>query len=258
MSPRFWSRDDLPDELKEMDPKDLVALVKKAKDSDATITNLQEEVKQAKTAFETFSNDFDSKLESKFTEFAGKFGKQPENNNNNNNNNNNEPRFTEFLVDPEKAMNERISVGLQPLAAITLQQASYTAKTSARERMQKLQRSNPGKVFDGYFFEKFESEIDALATKVPATQLANPETWEHLYYNVKGRHADEIAAQVKDGKAEFMIEPGTQPRGRESDGQSNDKLTDQELRVATKLGQTPEQFLAQKKKISSSSLGVNI
>src|SRR6266436_4401087 len=260
--PKWFSRDDFPDELKEMDPKDIVEAVKKSKESDGKIKVLEDQVKESKSAFESFSNDFNGKLEAKFAELTTKARENggDRGGDRGGDNNRRQPEtttFTDFLVDPEKAMNERIAAGMQPLVAVTLQNAGYSAKTAARERMQRLQRANPGKVFDGYFFEKFESEIDALAAKVPANQLANPETWEHLYYNVKGRHADEIAAQVKDGKAEFLIEPGTQTH-RQADADQGTKLTEQELRIAAKLGQTPEKNLEQRNKINSTAMGVNV
>ena len=93
---------------------------------------------------------------------------------------------------------------------------------------------------------------------MPVVQLTNPETWEHIFFNVKGRHAEDIAAQMNDGTLAQSIETGG--AGARSVAQTGDetKLTKQEENLATKFGISTEEFVKQKKSIGANPLGVNI
>lgn len=244
---KWGSKSELPKELQDLEVEEIVSAVKGKKALEDKLAATETELRTNKAAFETFQGEFDSKVEAKVTEMVTNAQQRVRQENN-------RPQPADFMTDPDRAFAERAA----PLTAVVMQTATYSAKNAAREKFQRSQRSNPGKNFDGYFFEKFEKEVDELSRTVPAVQLANPDTWEHLYFNVKGRHADEIAAQFKDGKLDNIIESGSAGGGRPPEQSSDDKLTDQELRLAAKLGQKPEDYLTQKKKINSSSLGVNI
>jgi hypothetical protein len=201
-----------------------------------------------KSAFETFQGEFDSKVESKVTDMVNRAqaerqraSTQPE-------------PMADFLTDPERAFAQRIA----PLAGVVTATASFAAKNAVRDKLQRSQRNSAGKNFDGYFFEKFEGEIDQLAATCTPQQLANPATWEHLFYNVKGRHADEIAAQFTDGSLRNIVESGTAGARRADEVHDETKLTEQETRIAAKLGMKPEDYLEQKKKIATSGIGVTL
>lgn len=244
---RWGSKSELPKELQDLEVEEVVEAVKQSKDLRTKLETAETELRTTKAAFETFQGDFESKVEQKVTEMVtnaqARQRQQVD-----------RPPPADFMTDPDRAFAERAA----PLVAITMQTASYSAKNAAREKFQRAQRSGGGKNFDGYFFEKFENELDELSRTCTAAQLANPQTWEHLYYNVKGRHADEIAAQFREGKLDSIIESGSAGGGRIEQVQDSDKLTDQELRLAAKLGQKPEDYLKQKKLINNNPLGVNI
>jgi hypothetical protein len=246
--PFDWGKTKLPKELEEMDPNDVVAAVKKAKDLDpeAIATKAAE---KAGAAFETFRTEFTETMTAKLDEIASRMPKPVASNGGGDN------QLADFLTDPDRAFAQRSA----PIAALALENAKYAAKNAAREKLQRQQRANPGKNFDGFFFEKFEAEIDELAKTVSAVQLAQPGTWEHLYFNIKGRHTDEVVAQVRDGKADFLVESGaTGATTRQQDDPNNIKLTAQEESLAKKMGVTPEVYLAQKKSQLSGGLGVNL
>src|ERR1700722_11398013 len=112
--------------------------------------------------------------------------------------NNNEP--ASFITDPDLAFNQRLG----PLAAITMQTAAITAKQEAQRafaRKQSTEKNNQ----DATLFERFEGEILEMAKTCTPAQLANSATWSHLYYNVKGRHTDEILSNPKS----FFVENST-------------------------------------------------
>lgn len=247
------SKEDLPEELRDMDPKDIVAAVKRSKELETEIATQKTAYSELNTKFETFNTEFETKVSSAVTEAVARATKKPAEGGGGGGG---PETLADFLTEPDKAFAQRSA----PVAALALSTAGYVAKEAARKKMQSAQRMNSGKNFDGYFFEKFENEIDELARTVPAQQLANPVTWEHIYFNVKGRHADEIAVQYKEGKLEIGIESGsTGARGSNNNNNDDaDKLTPQELKIAEKLGQTAEQFLKQKKNINSNLVGVNV
>lgn len=245
---KWGSKSELPKELQDLEVEEIVSAVRDNKDLKAKLAKAETDLGTTKSAFETFQGEFDSKVEAKVTEMVTNAQRSRQQQQD-------RPAPADFMTDPDRAFAERAA----PIVAITMQTASYSAKNAAREKFQRAQRANPGKNFDGYFFEKFESEVSELARTVPAVQLANPETWEHLYFNVKGRHSDEIAAQFREGKLDNVIESGTAGGGRPPEVHADDKLTDQELRLAAKLGQKPEDYLKQKKAIAASGgLGVSL
>lgn len=249
-----WFGRKLPKELEDLEPEEVAKRLKEAEEMKTKLGEAETKVNELNTKFETFSNDFEAKLTTAVTEAVTKATKPASSNNNKDGNNDNNRTAADFLTEPDRAFAERAA----PLAGLALNTAGYVAKEAARNKMQREQRLNPGKKFDGYFFEKYENEIDELAKTVSAQQLANPVTWEHIFYNVKGRHADEIAAQFRDGKLEIGIESGSTGNHGNNNNQGDEtKLTPQELKIAEKMGRTPEEYLKFKKTISS-GLGVNV
>lgn len=151
-----------------------------------------------------------------------------------NNNNNNEP--ASFITDPDLAFNQRVG----PLAALTMQTAAVTAKQEALRMLQRKQATEKNNI-DATLFERFEGEVLEMAKNCSAQQLANPATWAHLYFNVKGRHADEIVANPKA----FFTEDAT--RATTTQPLPEDKLTDQEAAICVKMGVKPENYLKNRK-----------
>jgi len=147
----------------------------------------------------------------------------------------NEP--ASFITDPDLAFNQRVG----PLAAITLQTAAMTAKQEAQRGFFRKQASEKNNI-DGTLFDRFESEILEMAKTCTPQQLANPATWAHLFYNVKGRHTDEI---VSNPKAFFTEDASRAPNGGAPP--PGDTLTDQEKNIAAKMGVKPEDYLKHKK-----------
>lgn len=147
---------------------------------------------------------------------------------------NNEP--ASFITDPDQAFAERAA----PLTALVMQSATIAAKGEALRAFQRKQATEKNNI-DGVLFERFEGEILEIAKTCSAQQLANPATWAHLFYNVKGRHTDEIVSNPKA----FFTEDAT--RHVNTDKPADDTLTEQELAIAKKMGVKPENYLANKK-----------
>jgi hypothetical protein len=148
--------------------------------------------------------------------------------------NNNEP--ASFITDPDLAFNQRLA----PLASITMQTAAITAKQEAQRAFGRKQVTEKNNI-DATLFERFEGEILEMARTCTPSQLANPATWAHLYYNVKGRHADEIVLNPKA----FFTEEGRRAPSDNTGGE--DQPTDQEKTIASKMGVPIENYMKNKK-----------
>jgi hypothetical protein len=156
---------------------------------------------------------------------------------------NNDPREpASFITDPDLAFNERVA----PLASITMQTAAITAKQEAQRAFFRKQSTEKNNI-DGTLFEKFEGEILEMAKNCTPQQLANPATWAHLYYNVKGRHTDEIVSNPKA----FFTEDAKRPPS-EGGGGNEPQPTDQEKRIAEKMGVPIENYMKNKKEATAS------
>jgi len=142
-----------------------------------------------------------------------------------------------FITDPDQAFNERVG----PLAALTMQTAAITAKQEALRGLQRKQATEKNNI-DASLFERFEGEVLELAKNCTATQLANPATWVHLYYNVKGKHTDEI---VSNPKSFFTEDASRSPTS--DNGLKEDQSTDQEKSIASKMGVPIENYMKNKK-----------
>jgi hypothetical protein len=201
---------------------------------------LKTEVAELKTANAASA----SKFESFSTEMNGKFeqlmSRLPAPKTENNNNNTNERH--DFVLNPDEAFNERVA----PLTGLALNTASMVARDLALKKLAAKQRTIKGNI-DGTLFERFAEDIDKLAKQVPAIQLADPATWEHLYYNIKGRHSDEITNSVREGKNDFFVEDAK--TATSSNDNNEMTLTKQELRICEKMGRDPAKYLEQKKKM---------
>ena len=151
---------------------------------------------------------------------------------------NNEPHeAASFITDPDLAFNERVG----PLAAITMQTAAITAKQETQRALFRKQATEKNNI-DGTLFERFEGEILEMAKNCTPAQLANPATWAHLYFNVKGRHTDEIVANPKS----FFTEDAKRPPA-DGDGNNDEQPTDQEKSIASKMGVPIENYMKNKK-----------
>lgn len=237
--------EEIPAELRDKSPAEIAEEMKTLRASAAKVTDLEAKLTDSNSRFETFKTELETGMDTRFATLRESLKPAAKVEN---------KEMTDFLSDPDRAFAERAA----PITGMVLHTAAYMAKNQAKEKLQRNQRTQPGKNFDGYFFEKYEDEISNLARTVPAQQLGMPETWEHIYFNVKGRHAEEIAAQLTDGTLSNLMESagaGTRGGGF-GDDKKDEKLTDQEVRIAQKMGVKPEDYAKRKKDMAG--VGINV
>jgi hypothetical protein len=227
--------DDLPESLKGKTPDQIAFELEEAKKLKERLDKMEAKEAERDTAFNSFAST-QTQLADTLKAINERVPTlQPRQVNNDNNR---EP--ASFITDPDQAFNERVA----PLAAITMQTASITAKQEAQRAFFRKQATEKNNI-DGTLFEKFEGEIFELAKNCTPQQLANPATWSHLFFNVKGRHADEIISNPKA----FFTEDATRPPA--PDGHvKGDEPTDQEKSIASKMGVPIENYMKNKKAAS--------
>jgi hypothetical protein len=227
----WWNKDDpnLPEALKGKTEEEITALLGES----ATLRTQVASLEARQTGFETFGGQIEE-LKNKVNELTQPKSLQEDPNN--------RRELSSFLTDPDRAFAERAAPLVGLLLNATAQMAKQQALAAAHSR-QRTQKNN----IDGMLFEKFETEILELAKGCSAEQLAHAATWQHLFYNVKGRHADDIALQNRDRKGEFFVEDSSRPAG--ADGAKDDTLTEQKKKLAGKMGVTAENYLKRKKEM---------
>lgn len=203
----WWKKEDneLPAELRDMKPEDLVKAVKDSQ----RVSELETQLQQRNTEFE----DVKTRLE---TIEANQPQPQPQPG---------QRQPTSVLVDEEKAFQERQA----PLAMTTLLIGAQTARMQAKQSL-------------GSTFAKFEKEIEAEMERIPLGSRIHIDSWRNIHDMVVGRHMHEIAKEP----GQYFTEPGGGTPPPEPP-QNPDKLSDEEVKVAKKMGVSEEQYLKSKK-----------
>lgn len=232
---------ELPASLKDKSAEEIERAVERAGELETENAELKTQVGNLNNKFETFTTDVGGKLDALTNRLAPP---QQENNGDQR-----EP--ASFLVDGDRAFAERA----QPLYAMILSTAESNAKQDALRQAYVRQRTIKNNI-DGTLFERFESELVDLAKGCSPQQRAISSTWEHLFYNVKGRHSDTIAEHNREHKGDFFVESAERMPAKQ-EGES-DVLTPLEASIAKKMGVAPEKYLAQKKGMSTTGLPVEL
>jgi hypothetical protein len=233
---RGKKEDELPEQFKGKTPEEIEALLLNADSVAQENVTLKQQNQDMNNRFETFGETI-TQLNQKVDQLTTSRGGE-----NNNNNSNNNQEMASFITEPDRAFAERIA----PVVGLVLNANASIAKQEAMRQAHANQRTRKGNI-DGTLFERFETEILELAKTCSAQQLASPQTWMHLFYNVKGRHSDEIVAHNLEGKGEFFVEPTTRPMSPDVD--KKPELTEQEKRIAAKMGVTAEAYLKRKQEM---------
>lgn len=207
-----WFRKDEPDlpaELKEFTPEQIVAKIKEA-------DQLRQDVASRDAALQTK----DGELATARQELANAT-RQPERT----------EEETSFFADPQK----HVSQIMAPTTAIAIHAGKIAAKMSAVQSMKRE---------DAAIFRKYESEISKMVEGFNPAQQVMPESWVFALNQIKGQRFDEIA-KAKSENSDFFAEvPSNQPQPVV---QKPDQLSDEEQRICKRMNITPERYLAQKK-----------
>ena len=228
-----WFKDDeVPDKLKGKTPQEIAKALEDA-----------EELKAKHMELEAAAATKDQELTATRSEFEATKQKLQEIEANRNRQAESEPRRggpTSVLVDEDKAFAERVG----PVAMVALQSGMLAAKQEARRQVE-IKSRDPKNKNDLGIFLRYEAEIEDLMSKEAPERKIIPQVWLNAFTYIKGIHVNDIIASVQKGEA-FGLEGGSTSQAPPTE-QNDDKLSPEELRVASKMRVSPENYLKQKK-----------
>jgi hypothetical protein len=214
---KFWGKDsdDMPEELKGLTPKQIADAVRESAELKTQLTETRSQFETAKSSLESLNTEH-TDLKSRLDALeASRTTPPPEKKDDK------KVALTDFLVDGDRAFAERA----MPIAHLAMETKRDLVKSEIKRKL-------------GPLFTKWEAEIDALAATVPLLQQCQPNTWEYLFYSVKGRHAEE--------KDAFVVESVGGHHREDERPDPKASLTPQEKVIAKKMGIKEEDYLKQK------------
>jgi hypothetical protein len=226
----------IPDELKDKSLDEITAILKEAPQLKSKVTELEAqraEDTQAVTTLKTQFEEIKGKLASVDAARNTPAHSTPE-------------PLADFIDEPDKAFAQRSG----PLAQLAVNNAATTARFAAQQQLDNADLSSNGKTMDGRLFRVWGSEIDTEAKKYPTVNLINVDTWIGMYLMIKGRHADELANPDERKKKYNFLEPstvGVQPASDNKPKDGPESLSEEEKRVAGKMGVSLEAYAKRKK-----------
>jgi hypothetical protein len=155
----------------------------------------------------------------------------------------------QILENPDAAITTKVNELTAPLTHLTIQNNAQTARMLAQQQLNNTDLASGGKSMDGRLFQAWSQEIDAEAGKYKPIQLITPQAWLGIFYYLKGTHADELRDPETRKKKYNFLEPtssGIAPASREEKKTGAEGLTDEEKRIAGRMGVTPEAYAKRK------------
>jgi len=148
------------------------------------------------------------------------------------------PEPESFLVDEDKAFNDRFSAAMGPIMNHMFASQAESAKFQAVQSLTPQKRA---------MWDKYSGEIDAIMKTVAPAYHGQPATWLRAFNNVLGAHVDDITAAAV-GKTEFFAEApnvgggGTPPPDPEV-------LSSEDRKMMERFGLTEDQYKKSKKEM---------
>jgi len=244
---------ELPEEYKDMKKDDLVALLKKGKEADGKINDLQTKFTAKETEFNTLKTESDghkTSLASQKAQLdklaatverikAAGFdvdGAGAENG---------KGEIPDILEDEDAAIRLRVREELAP----TTQLALAAAITAARMQFDTAARSDK----NYRLLTKYRQEFEEVIKTQPDQYKAMPTTYFNAFQYIKGLHADDIAEASKKGESlafsEGVSQSDSQIRMNNESDKPKEELTPQELEIAKKMKVDPKRFLERRQNI---------
>lgn len=238
----FWNKNKLPAEYQNLSEDQISELLKKGKEAEDEKLRLETASSNA-LAEKAKAEEKARKLEAELA--ARPPAKQDDDTDDDRRRQQNVPTgppdAATWLTDPNAAFNSAVA----PTAAVALHGAIMSARLLAD---QFIRQQGP---VNARLWNKYGQEVAALVDQLPPDQRILPQSWINQFTFVKGMHLDDVVKEgQKEGEAFFSETAGSTGRGMPEDQHRNDDtLTDAELKVAKRMGRTPEQYLAAKKKM---------
>ncbi len=233
----------LPPELEGKSDDDVIASLKENADLKARLATAEAARVEDQKKVETITTEFES-IKAKLAAADAARNSPSEKDEN--------KELPNFVEDPDNAFNQRAA----PIATVAVNSAVMTSRMLALQELDNQDMASPqdAKTMDGRLFRAWQAEIEGIARRYPPVQMATPAAWLNVYFYVKGLHSDELSnPEIRKKKFNFL-EPATQgtvPPNQQA--QDKDTLTDEEKRIAGRMGVSPENYLKRKKAMQMSA-----
>lgn len=142
---------------------------------------------------------------------------------------------TSVLLDEETAFQERLT----PLYLQQAQQGALMAMQLAANDISQDPRK-------AALLKKHKAEVDARFATVPIQFKADPMSYKNCFNVVMGEHMEELLTAASKKEGEFFVEDSSHA-ARPAESKQSDKLDEAEVKIAARMGVTPEQYLARRK-----------
>lgn len=224
----FWSRDQLPLELRDRDPREIIEALNKLKELeeksagfDKTKSDLETQLNTHKTEAETMRQKL-QELEANITNAQQQYQQQQP-----------QPEPPNIWSDPATYINQATA----PTQWIAL---------SAHRGLAKMEFERDLEPRDSKIYQKYAKEVEqAMQGFKDPTQHIQKQNWRNAFMYVKGMHEQDIAKQESEGTP-FFSEPASRGGGEPAMPQE-DKLTDEEQEICRRFHWDPEGYLKRKK-----------
>jgi hypothetical protein len=217
----LWNREELPAELKDKKPDEILAALKEAENAKGVVQAANDAKTQAEAAAQQAKTEIEQ-MKARMVELEAnqKLPDPPPPD---------EPASP--WVDPEKFVAEQTK-GVNQVA---LNAGLLAAK------MYFLQNLPPR---DQKIFKKYEKDVEAVvATFTPAARVM-PQSWMNAFLYAKGMHEQDIR-KAESESSDFFSE--TPSRGAHEEPAPADKLTPEEEETCRRFHYDPVKYLANKK-----------
>jgi hypothetical protein len=156
----------------------------------------------------------------------------------------NRNQVPDFALDPEGHIQAKLNEAFVPVANTAMMANANVAREQCRRNL--ISQKIPGKnVSKAAAFDRFSGEIDAIAKGVQLMNLQQASQWEWIFNQVLMTKMNDI---LGDQKGEMFSEPGVSGVASSMSGEKKpEQLTDEELRIAKRMGVTPENYAKYKK-----------
>ena len=212
--------DSLPDSVKNMTPQQIADAVQNQSALQSKVTELEGKLAQPNTELEALKAKL-AELESRSP--VAQPPKVDEN------------RKVSFLEDEDQAFNQRV----QPVVGAVLQIGAQVAQSNFESSLSPVERK---------MYQKYGAELRDAFKENPVAASSLP-SWQQTWNMIKGKHLDEITKAAQEGTDFFSAEVNGSPSMPGVVNRDMNVLTDDQKKIAAKLGIKPEDVLKQQKEM---------
>lgn len=242
----FWNKNKLPAEYKDLSEDQITELLNKGKTAEAEALTAKQTADTEKIAREKAEKEAKDLREA----LKARPAAEPATPQNQPTEPAGPPDVTDWLTNPNDAFNRASA----PTTMIALHGAIMSARLLAD---QFIRQQGP---LEARLWNKYQAEVQAIVDKMNPQERIIPQTWINQFVFVKGLHVNDIVKEgQKEGDTFFAETAGSTGAGINSSGNGtpkDDVLTDQEIKIAARMGVKPEDYLKRKKAMTYGGPGL--